>query len=116
MCTNHGVCLCTGTIPSRQKSMPKLYKMDDTLVTDFLWTYDMDALCWSKLHNFMHPVGYSQEQINLNERSIKFARIVYSSDLCQLKYKAFGIEVEPTSVRKKKMAKSNYKIHVGKEK
>jgi hypothetical protein len=52
----------------------------------------------------------------LNEHTIKFAGIVYSSELYQKKYIALGIEVEPTAVRKKKMAKINPSIHMGKEK
>jgi hypothetical protein len=116
MCTNHGVRLCTAIIPSRQKSMPKLYKLDGTLVTDFSWTCDMDALCWSKFHDFYFPRGlFTGKQINLNEKTIKFAGIVYSSELYQQKYKALGIAVQPTSVRKKMMEKIDYNVHVGKE-
>jgi hypothetical protein len=58
---------------------------------------------------------HRKKQINLNKRSIKFAGIVCSSDLYQQKYKALGIEVEPTSVRKKMMAKIDFNVHVGKE-
>ena len=86
MCTNHGVRLCTNIVPARQKSMPKLYKTDGEEVTDYSWVCNRDASCWTKFHEFYEPRGlFTKKQINLNEQTIKFAGIVYSSELYQKK-------------------------------
>jgi Transposase IS4 len=38
MCTRHGIRLCTNLVTARETSLPKLYKTDGTLVTDYSWT------------------------------------------------------------------------------
>lgn len=87
MCTNHGICLCTNIVKARGISVPKLYKLDRTAVTEYSWTCSMDASCWMKFHEFYEPW-----QINVSEK-IKSRCPVCTSDLYQKKYTALGIVV-----------------------
>jgi hypothetical protein len=85
-CTRHGIRLCTNVVNAREKSLIKLYKTDETVVTDYSWTCLVDASCWTKFHDFYEPQGlFTNKQINMNEGKIKFAGAVYTSDLYQKK-------------------------------
>ncbi len=52
-CTNHGVRLCTENAAPRHLVEPKLYKLDNSEVTDYSWcspdTFLEDSLIASKL-------------------------------------------------------------------
>jgi hypothetical protein len=52
MCKNHGERLCTNIVLAREKTMPKLYKSDGTVVSDYSWVCNRDASCWTKFHEF----------------------------------------------------------------
>jgi hypothetical protein len=93
-CKNHGVRLCTESLPPRHLSEPKLVKLDGSEVTDFSWTSPNEGSCWTKFHKFYLPAGlFNSKQIDVRQQKIKFGAPVYTSQLYQKKYEALGIEV-----------------------
>jgi hypothetical protein len=72
-----------------------LVKEDESDVTDYFWTSQIEGSCWDKFHQFYLPKGlYNACNIDLNQRKIKFGQVNFSSKLYQKKLEALGVEVK----------------------
>jgi hypothetical protein len=108
-----GVRLCSGINPPKSDSLPELYKLDGSKVTDWSWTCPTKMSYWNKFHEFYLPNGsFSRKELNMSDGTIKFRNILYLSELYQKKYKALGIKVSDSgNGRKSCMARINLSTH-----
>ncbi len=99
--------------PPKSGSLPELYKLDGSKVTDWSWTCPTKMSYWNKFHEFYLPNGsFSRKELNMSDGTIKFRNILYLSELYQKKYKALGIKVSDSgNGRKSCMARINLSTH-----
>lgn len=113
LCTTHGVRLCTEVRQVRSECEPKLLKLDGTPVTNWKWTYETIDTCWNKFHDFYLPEGLFNSNFSLaSAQKCKFAGVIYTSALHQLKYEALGV---PINIKKGNIAgvgRINDKVHI----
>jgi hypothetical protein len=113
VCTTHGVRLCTEMRQIRSDCEPKLHKLDGTPVTDWQWTCQSNDTCWNKFHNFYLPKGLFNNNFSLSSpKKCKFAGVIYTSTLHQLKYEALGVPVKVKIGRNAGVGRIDEKIHM----
>ena len=95
ICNIHGVRLCTEVRQVQSQCEPKLYKVDGTPVTDWGWTSETTDTFWNKFHDYYQPLGLFNNNFSLaSPAKCKFAGVIYTSPLHQLKYEALGVQVK----------------------
>jgi hypothetical protein len=97
----------------RSDCEPKLHKLDGTPVTDWKWTCQSNDTCWNKFHNFYLPKGLFNNNFSLSSpKKCKFAGVIYTSTLHQLKYEALGVPVNVKMGRNAGVGRIDEKIHM----
>jgi hypothetical protein len=86
---------------------------DGTPVTNWKGTCETIDTCWNKFHDFYLPEGLFNNNFSLaSAQKCKFAGVIYTSALHQLKYEALGV---PINIKKGNIAgvgRINEKVHI----